>query len=295
MYNFSKTTYSDIILKLTEVEKWLNSISITTQGTIFKEICDNINLLDEYHKKENIEGLLKITDWNDLYYSLLNSCAFTETYDAFVNEELPPDFAKKAKEFLNLPLNSLNESSQTGSNNPRNYLFEYQMIARFRRSNSVTILGYDDIDIKYANTEFNVQCKRIYSDKKIERNIKKAKEQIQKRINGTGKKGIICLAIEKLVDTEGKILEVDYEAEIGPATEKVSNSFIKENQQHWMSILDTQIHAVFVFFQGVAHIKERNLLTNCFLLSVCPIVSPKYFQTNEYETVKNLAQEIYKM
>lgn len=81
-------------------------------------------------------------------------------------------------------------------------MFELETAAFFKKA-GVEIIGLDDVDFSFEGTIFNIQCKRIFSEKQINKNISKSSKQFTKRMESQANiKGIICLSIDKLIGKE---------------------------------------------------------------------------------------------
>src|SRR5262249_22223281 len=85
----------------------------------------------------------------------------------------------------------------------RNLLFELVVAGLLKRAGlPIRLDGDEDISFEFRNTSFFVECKRIHSTAKIQKNIDDAGEQIGKRCDiaeAPKTRGIIAIDVSKLI------------------------------------------------------------------------------------------------
>ena len=107
-------------------------------------------------------------------------------------------------------------------------------------------------------------------------------------------KGIICLSIDKLVDTEEMILKVKSPNDIQPKLADISNTFLKEHRPIWHNLINTNILAVILFYHAIATIDEEpyDLLTVCSELAFDVIPKQNFLQTFDFNLIVDLGKRM---
>jgi len=171
----------------------------------------------------------------------------------------------KFKEMIVGPLLSWDESPTKNNIHGRNTLFELETAAVFKRA-GLKITNYDDVQFNFKKKQFNVQCKRIHSPKRVADNISNAVDQITKRMKNSNTKGLICLSIDKISDKEGYILEAENHENVGLSLEKICGDFINIKRKNWQNLVNINVLGTLIIINAIALLKNYEhgpLLTNC--------------------------------
>lgn len=287
--SFYRINYDDILNQLNNTSAWFQKIGLKTDNSRFSEIMGYMEIICDYHKKNEVEKLIEEYDNEILWYAILESAAFLEINQAFqgIKDHLIP--RGKLKEVLNGPFLPREEAPKDQNIHARNTLLELQVAANIKNS-GIDVIGFDDVDFIFNGFHFNVQCKRIHSAKMIEENVNKAIHQISGKINGIEEmKGFICLSIDKLTDKVDKLLIVKNVDFIPAEMTKITSEFIERYHNYWRKTLNIKILACIIYFQAAAIIEDQNLLTRCQQLEIDPIAIPENLQGAEYSIIKEFS------
>ena len=293
---FNRTTFDDLFQKLHKTLQWLDSIGIQTQNTRFDEVLRLNKEIVEYHKNNLVEELIGKHGNLKLWFALTEASSFNKIYEAFKNQKSHVHPRAKLKKMLEGPYHSWDEDASVGNIEPRNTLFELESASQFKKGGA-KITGFDDVDFVFKKTKFNVQCKRLHSEKKVKDNLSEAANQFYKRMRSRPNlKGIICLSIDKLTDTEEMILKVTSPNEIEPKLASILTSFSGKYRGLWHN-LNTNILAVLLFVHVVATIKEQpgDLLTTCSEIAFDIIPQQNFFQIVDYDLIVQLGQRLQRV
>ena len=227
-----------------------------------------------------------------MWYALLESAAFLDIHEAFgclKSHQIPKG---KLCEILKGPFLPKDEDPKDQNIHSRNTLFELQIGAKFNNS-GITVIGFDDIDFVLDKQQFNAQCKRIHSMKRVEENVQRAYEQIKARFDvNENLKAVICISIDKLAQTDGKILRVKDENDITYEMVKITSDFIETYKKYWQSFVDIRLIATLVHFQAAAIVENLNMLTRCSQIEIDPIAIPKNLQSTEYGLILSMVNKL---
>lgn len=291
---FSRTPFEDHFEKLKKAREWLNTIGIETSNTRFDEIFLLYKEIISHRKNNLYEELSKKYDNLKLWFASTEALAFIDIYEAFKTQKSHAHPRAKLKKMLKGPYFSWDEDVDTGNIEPRNTLFELEAASKLKECGA-KVTGFDDVDFFFKKTKFNVQCKRLHSEKKVKDNISEAATQFYKKTKSRPNlRGIICLSIDKLTGKEKMILEAKSPDEISPKLAVISNSFLTKHRALWHNLINIKILAVMIFIHVVAVIKEtpHDLLTACHDTAFDVIPRQNFIQLSDYNLIVELGEKL---
>ncbi|MDL2123971.1 MAG: hypothetical protein LWX51_13030 [Deltaproteobacteria bacterium] len=293
-FRFNRITFEDQFQKLEKAGQWLSNIRVETENTRFDEILRLNKEIVEHHNNNLVEELIGKYGNLKLWRALTEASSFIEIHEAFKIQKSHVHPRAKLKKMLEGPYHSWDEDVHAGNIEPRNTLFELEAASKFKKGGA-KITGFDDVDFVFKKTKFNVQCKRLHSEKKVRDNVSEAATQFYKRMRSRPNlKGIVCLSIDKLTGKEEMILKIKSPDEIRPKLTVISNSFLAKYRDLWHNLLNTNILAVLLFVHMVANIEEEpyDLLTTCRDIAFDVIPQQNFIQILDYNLIIELCQRI---
>jgi len=279
---------------LEKAGQWLSNIRVETENTRFDEILRPNKEIVAYHNNNLVEELIGKYGNLKLWRALTEASFFIEIHEAFKIQKSHVHPRTKLKKMLEGPYHSWDEDVHAGNIEHRNTLFELEAASKFKKGGA-KITGFDDVDFVFKKTKFNVQCKRLHSEKKVRDNVFEAATQFYKRMRSRPNlKGIICLSIDKLTGKEEMILKIKSPDEIRPKLTVISNSFLAKYRDLWHNPLNTNILAVLLFVHVVANIEEEpyDFLTTCRDIAFDVIPQQNFIQILDYNLIIELCQRI---
>jgi len=257
--------YEQILSELDAMAEWLPSkAQIRIDGTRFSEIRACVQEIVIRLQNGTLEELVAAKGNELLWNALTESDSFIRIYSALKqisSQKLPRGSLKKC---LSGPLLPREESHISAES--RNTVFELELAARFHEV-GIELTGFDDIDMLLDMSQVGVECKRPFSAKSSIENLRKAKEQIRKK-HGPFKLGMIAFAIDKICQTDRKILVVNNKSEVPGMIYPYINKFLEENRGAWRGLLNTKIVGIIVCLKYVCHIRDLDLLTTGFEIAI---------------------------
>lgn len=293
-FAFNRVTFDDQCQKLQQTGEWLESIGIQVANPRFDEILHLNKEIVEHHKGNRVEDMIQKYGDLKLWFALTEGSSFVQIHDMLRKLKSHMRPRAKLKKILYGPFHSWDEDVATGNIEPRNNLFELEAAAKFREA-GVKLLGFDDVDFIFRKNRFNVQCKRIQSEKKIRDNVLEAAEQFYKKMKSKPDlKGIICISMDKLSGKEEMILKVGTPLEVRPKLALISEGFLKKNRHLWHSLVNNNILAVLLFVHIVATIEEKpyDLLTTCRDIAFDVIPHGAFYQMADYNLIVELGKKL---
>lgn len=294
VFSFDRVPFDVQYQKLEKTGQWLNSIGIKTENTRFDEVLQLNKEIVEHYQKRLVGDLIENYGKLRLWSALTEASSFIEVFEAFKKQKSHIHPRGKLKKMLEGPYHSWDEDVHESNIEGRNTLFELEAASKFKNSGA-KITGFDDVNFIFKKNKFNVQCKRLHSEKMVSDNIAEAATQFYKRMRSKPRlKGIICLSIDKLTGTEDMILKVKSPIEIKPKLEILSNTFLSKYKARWHNLLNTNILAVLIFVHVIAAIEEEphDLLTTCRDIAFDVIPRQNFIQLSDYNLTVQLGQRL---
>ena len=181
MKGIGTSTYQDLLKSFEKLDLLLSELGIASKSTRLHKAASLVGKLDMEvklakkggHKIENVpekylHGLWILSEINHIMKSV----------DGFDKEIL----TTKLKKIIKGPL-ILKDETPT-SNEARNTMFELVLASDLLRNGYQTYLGEPNPDIKVVlpKKTYLFECKRVFSEKKVERKIGEAKKQLEKQL-----------------------------------------------------------------------------------------------------------------
>jgi len=269
------TPFTEINEDVEKAADWLSDMGLSFLRTRIGEYTKNISILVDLHEKGNYEEM------NRLYPTLVNSL-----YEAgewltiyrglgFLQNQ---SLAKRLRDFLKGPEWFINEKSSSASNLPRNIAFEL-LIASGIATKGIEpdFTTHSDMAFPLESKNILVECKRPQSLSAIEKNIKFAAKQLNRRFQSNIRpnvRGIVAVDISKVSNPDFKILDTPNTETLNSYLTTTVTSFIDSFGYIWNRIKHRKIVGLLVRFSGVAVIKNMNLLTYFQQWGLDPLSKP---------------------
>jgi hypothetical protein len=104
---------------------------------------------------------------------------FTDIHAAFGQEE-PERIVPKLERALSGPFSAINETNE--NSDARNVQFELSLAAEWRLNGLSVDIGEPDFTLHLGTTNFLIECKRPSSEGSVRRNIRQAKNQLERTL-----------------------------------------------------------------------------------------------------------------
>lgn len=205
----------------------------------------------------------------DFVSSMLEISEFVRIYNAFhgVSPDKLASIIEKLRKGVNGPIHSADETSESTA--ARNFLFEAIVAAKANRPDrgvEAILDARSDTGIRFNGKKIWVECKRVTTTDKIEKNVRKASSQLEIRLGrevGSGHRGIVALDITKIFNWGDKIFASKDDQELSLSLQREMDEFIKQYSQVWQRIYERRhkkIIGTLVCFSFMATSEARNLL-----------------------------------
>jgi hypothetical protein len=192
---------SDILADVVNACQWFEEIGIPTTSTRPEAIRNYLHgLLDTTTPAAALPGVDATEE--DVYYVLSDGDGFGRiaTEMKKLSPQLSPQAYAKLKDtlrdILKGPLAASQEKTSTNDNDARNKFVELELAAHFA-SAGFRIIGFEDLKFEFEGHHYLVECKRPFSQAKLDDNIEHGYTQLKRELGPT-ERGIVAVAVEKV-------------------------------------------------------------------------------------------------
>jgi hypothetical protein len=288
---FTLRAFDKVLEDIQEARAWYSQLGIDTAGTRLETIEQRTTAL-----LGDMEGLPKeevVERWSntDTYYALSDGVAFGRIAREIgkVGPNLLP--RKKLRTVLEGPLVPADEIPGHSSVNARNIFTELELAAKMSECGIVPT-GFDDLQFSFRGTDFALESKRLVSRRRVRYNVEEAYGQIQRRFGTDQHRGLISLALEKVMDLEGKILRVEPGDSPNEAVIEVVRDFDSRFGQPWQNFVDTRIVGILLIVRFLCFTVSSNVIGPAYYLVLRPLVRSDKLQGSDRELLLALANQL---
>ena len=146
------------------------------------------------------------------------------------------------------------------SSDPRNLLFELALAAQIEASGQPVKHGeHPDLTVPLRRRDVLVQCKRVLSDKQVEKNMKGAASQLEHDFDGARRAavGIVAVDVSRIVNPEWECLTFSTPEQVSSAMQGRLSRVI-ESTLRTRAVLSYPIVGTLFRFSTIAHDVPRN-------------------------------------
>ena len=166
--------YTKLIIEIEELSTWVQTFGINTSNTrlaYYIKFLTKFNQQKKYYPKNNNKDREVLTE---LFYILREIHELTWIYSGFKNKNI-----QGTKELLKIIIGGHNYSKDDKKTVARNYQLELRIASYFTQKDYlIDLTQRTDLIIKKFNYTFYIECKRLYSESKIDTRIKEASKQL---------------------------------------------------------------------------------------------------------------------
>lgn len=193
-------SYQQAFHELQDAIAWFESIGISTHETRLQAIG--------HYVFDQLMGLNPGTTVPEPDHSAIIGDANGFALIAKGFSKIPSSLLPRTalKQSLYGPLCPSNEDSK--SSDARNKFFELELAAHLAVS-GLNLVGFDDVQMEFEGQRYVIECKRPFLDDTFESNLGKAYAQLVRRLKGPLDRGVVAIAIEKVVSLDDRVHKLD--------------------------------------------------------------------------------------
>lgn len=270
-------TYEAIFEQYSAAMRWMEGLGIKLSPGRASHYEKIIGYWKDAYKSATVDEGQKI--FPDFVSSMLEVFDFVNIHKAF--EGLPPhkitSIIERLQKGVNGPINAASETP--ASTTARNFLFEAAVAAKAHRPDrgiEALLDSRSDTGISLSGKKIWVECKRVTTVDKIERNVRKASNQLETILAGTvgsGHRGIVALDVSKILNRGDKIFVARNDDELLTSVDHIMVRFIEEHAHIWERIYERRhkkIIGTIIKFSFMASSEARSLLVHASQWAINP-------------------------
>lgn len=235
----NSSSFLEVKSRMQNALEWIKDIGIRVEHTRIQEYCYSIEILEKAYREDCLDDLNNTESMRTLtnaFYEAFEICRIHRHLSGLFTSENK----SKLKRFVEGPVCFLDESTNTSSNLARNIGFELGVAADLVSGGfEVDLSSEADIVIKKLPFQMYFECKRPQKKESVNRNIRKAKKQLEKRYqrynDPDNARGIVTLSVSRIVNPTFGGLVVDEPDEVGIGA---MNILTELKEYYWQTFLD---------------------------------------------------------
>lgn len=215
----------------------------------------------------------------DFISSMFEVFDFVSIYKAFdgVPAHQLTSVIQKLQKGVNGPINAADETPDSTA--ARNFLFEVLVAAKAHRPDKGVEAIFDarsDTGISLNGKKLWVECKRVTTVDKIERNAREASSQLEKIFSGTvgsGHRGIVAMDVSKILNKGDTIFVTRNDNELLASVDRMMDQFIQEHSHIWQRVYERRhkkVIGTIIRFSFMASSEDRNLVVHAAQWAINP-------------------------
>ena len=223
---------------------------------------------DNYDTAPNEEAKTNLPDFISSIFEIHEFITVHESLKIIHPKKLS-SIAIKLQKAVNGPIKSSDESAKSTA--ARNFLFEAIVAAKAHNpaKGASTILdARSDTGVYFHDKKIWIECKRVTSLEGIEKNVRKACNQLKnvfaKNI-GSSHRGLVALDVSKILNNGDGLLVRENDAELYKTVSNITESFIKDHSEIWQRIFSEKHQKIIGLILRTSYMaisEERNLFVH---------------------------------
>lgn len=277
---YASETYIEAFKKIEEACCWLEELGIEYSKTRLGRYKQIFEVLAKHQQSNTLEQAEKEFEFNAFVNAAHEVAEIVRLYEGLSGQKDQSFVARLKDSIKGQELYVLDSDGRSG----RDFTFELAIASKFVKAGYFVDFGHD-ADLKAVRDGMTVfvECKRLKSNKKVQRRIKDGLKQLHKRYVKSDdpqySRGFLALSIGKLVNKNLGLLEADDPHRLGQKAFAHNRKFITEFGSHWQNVTDKRtLGTVVVLDTPGVLAKERQLIT-CHEVTInnsVPQTSPDY-------------------
>lgn len=272
-------SYEDTLKSYEYALEWMQKIGVNLGAGRTSHYESLVSYWAESYRTASIEEGKRI--FPSFVNSMLEIHDFVSVYKAF--KDIPAaklgGIGAKLNKAVNGPITL--EEETPASTTARNFLFEALVAARLHapvRGASAILDAPSDTGVLFGGNKIWVECKRVTSERKIEKNVRKASRQLEEVLHkkmGARNRGMVALDVSKIFNPGDRIFVRESDAHLLQSVDRLMNDLIERFSPVWQKVYerrDRKVIGTIARFAFMSVSEERNLLVHTTQWGVNPRV-----------------------
>jgi hypothetical protein len=229
-FQYSSTKFEQSKILYKETLEWLDSLGVFWRNTRLSMHLQVIEGLVESRANDTLSDFVRKHSVEEVAHHLYEINTLHLVCETFKGKE-SDGLLRKLKIATEGPIFPKDEDEN--SNHARNTLFELEVASLLINSGyKISIDQREDIFFYADGEKITVECKRLQNESRLEKNVKKALEQLkQSYLEGRSEKGMICFSVGKALNQGFLSLIKENPEEIHRTTTRICSQVSKKVEE----------------------------------------------------------------
>lgn len=288
---YASDTYVEAYRKLGKACAWLDALGIEYSRTRVGRYEKIFSALAEHQLAGSLDAFYAQYSFESWVNAAHEVAELVRMYEG-LSGQFDPSLIDRVKDSLKgQELYVLDSDNRSG----RDFSFELAVAAKFANAGFALDFGHDaDLKVDMNGFTFFVECKRLKSERKIQRRIKDGLTQLHRRYvkseNPAMARGMLALSIGKMVNEKLGLLEgMDHEA-LGVKAFAHTRAFVEKYKAYWQGKPDRRTLGVAVILDSPGVIASSRQLVTCHEVTVNNSVP---VNTTDHELLVRVAGHVF--
>ena len=288
---YTSQTYVEASRHLDEACHWLHEIGIDYSSTRLGRYRKIFSDLAKYQLANELDRFYDLHSFRDWVNAAHETAEIVRIYDGLRTSN-DPDLTSRLRDALHgHELYVLDNDDRSG----RDFTFELSVAAKFARHGYSINFGADaDVETVVDGVLFYVECKRLKSDRKVQKRIKEGLKQLHKRYvtssSPCNARGILALSIGKTINSSLGLLEADCDESLGINAARHSTLFIEKYRKYWQTEVDQRTLGTLIVLDTPGMLKSEKKLVTVHETAVNNCIAPG---TKDYRRLLLIANKVF--
>lgn len=262
-------TYETVFEQYSTAMRWMEGLGIQLnpgRTSHYEKIVGHWK--DAYRTATADEGRQIFPDFVSSMFEIFDFVSIHKAFEGVPAHQLT-SVVEKLQKGVNGPINAADETSNSTA--ARNFLFEAAVAAKAHRPDKgieAILNASSDTGIGLNGKKIWVECKRVTTVDKMEKNVRKASSQLETVLAGevgSGHRGIVALDVSKILNRGDQIFVTRNDDELLASVDRMMDRFINERSHVWERVYERRhrkIIGTIIRFSFMASSESRNLLVH---------------------------------
>jgi len=263
---FEINTYDEIICDADEVLSWLKSLRVNVTDSRLVDYRETVRILNDTVKKRMIAQAQGTPTFIEVCDSFFELSIISSIHKQLKDEKAYPPI-RRLRLVTKGPFLSLDEKKSDPNRQARDFQFELLTLAMMKKQGMVyePLLANTDVSGIFEERPIIMECKRLWSVKRVEENIQTGISQLIVKLNQLPDKsrpiGLLGLDFTRIETPPGYLLECVSQGEIEKRLGAIAEKYLRYYEYCWSETLDIRFIAVVAYIGATVALQERPWLS----------------------------------
>jgi hypothetical protein len=268
---------------------WYGEIGISIEGSRLERIRTYIETRLLRTDTPEAHELEKLTPRAETYYALSDGAAFgliAKQLSSLSSNLLP---RRTLRDILSGPLVPKEETP--ASSDGRNKFVELELAA-YLSSAGFELKAFDDVAFEFEGVRYYVECKRPFRAGRLEENIDKAYRQLRTKLVGPNDRGIIAVALDKMLGLDRVVQEFPTHSSASEFAEGIAKRLLARVERYQSEWVDPRVVGFYGVIQFISRTESPPSFGPSYNLALLIIATPHSGQEVDFQRLGRMMKRV---